>query len=391
MHCANGQAAFRQKGSTFQEPDELEFKFKCLESEVVVGNVFLRIFNQNPQWQLDDAEVFLGQLFHAIGSIDALQNVETMRVMLISVSQVLSHHRGLERVVVTADALGHLFSLLQLPTASVESLQSLALGALVLATANQQCIDPVCDIARLRLLGRCVKNSASQRAQVLNVFDNMISGSAKAVANVTMSGVVVYLLEMVTNNSQTREHRQIRALATQTLRLLKASSLSLKRKRDQQSKKQTDDPFMVLMLALFPPYVCAMLDRAPTEFVTFYDANTRNPDLIWDDLNRDAARSAIIKLVGTVDAIPPEGPDFQPSSVSTVDYSALNRLEQVGAVYVKMLNDHPTYRLHNTQRFLTEAVWKVQEWHRKPECANQTTEVMIAIKNVISNRTEWYV
>lgn len=410
-----------------EEPDVPQLEYQCLANEVRVGPVFLRLYIQHPEWPVVQPREFLQAIVGVLLRQPRVRPVPlATRITLLSIEQFSATHQGHESVLVTPDVLDALCWLLPGGEGASQAaaggdleelkpLQDVALNILLLATANKACVDAVCSVARLRSLLRCMDQSANQRHMVLTILEHMLSGSARAVAYLTGSGAAAYLLDLVTAVAGEpmpvglpAVDRATRALAAQVLRqantLLQAQSSKSSRAGTTvtsatgpvliessnngggaESAAGTASELQRIQSAIWPPYVCAMVLRAATEFVTFYDATLRNPDLIWDNANRAAARRAIAALVATARATPLQAPALEYSSLAAISYEQLNQLPQCGNVYYTLVPQYPQHPLHNVRLFLSSAMQRLATLHAPA----QVHELLHAVFVTLQQKLEW--
>jgi hypothetical protein len=407
-----------RSGAAGDEPDMPDFSYQCLADEVRVGSIFLRLYIQHPEWPIGKPREFLQALLTLLQRQPRTRPVSlATRITMLSVVQFCASHQGYEDLLVTPDALDCLFWLFpssgntaqREPDDDLKPLQDVALNVVVLATANKLCVDAVCNTARLRALLACIDNSSSQRMMVLSVLENMLAGSARAAPYLMASGAIAYLLEIVTMAVGAKSlDISTRALAVQVLRqatILYAKAVSSSSSPSSTSPSSPNvsasssistsstTDLQVLLGAIWPPYVCAMLQRAPTEFISFYDHDFYNPDLIWNNANRLAAKDMVQQLAQYARSLTIQAPAFDatPMLRQPVDYVTINGIAQCGNVYASLVPHFAQYPLHNVRWFISSAMQCLAAMVKDmAQQQNVIYELISAIYVTIQQKTEWY-
>lgn len=131
-----------------------EFKFSAHKDELIVGTIFVRIYNQQPMFQLEEPKKFavdlLGflngetQYLYSQISLDMpavvpSERIQSSEMALEALSNVIKHNRGVD-----IQCIGHfklLFSLLRLK--HCPKIQEMALLVLLNVSASSECIDDI--------------------------------------------------------------------------------------------------------------------------------------------------------------------------------------------------------------------------------------------------------
>jgi len=344
-----------------EEPDTLSFTFSAHQQELQIDGIFLRYYIQNPSWRLQNARSFVCKLLAEIEG--STQQTEKLTLILQSLYFVLTETQGLEKLIVSSEALDQFFVLL---SASETTLQSLVLNIFLHATANQACVDAICASNRLPQFVSFLRNGElEQRRILLEVVSNMVSCSARAVEGITTSGLILYLLHYVVSSSDEQ-------LCGQSLGVLKQT----------KSSSGLDTRFSDATKLFLPAYLVATLDR-PANFLHIFSKEIRSPNIVWDSKCRSAVQQHVSSTLS----------NFQSSNSKEWNYSSVQRLNFeelcgqtiVGGVYLDLYLDRPEARLHNPASFIDECMSTFSS-----SSDNQLqSKLLLALSNLLTHYSPW--
>ncbi|KAF8773592.1 DnaJ subfamily C member 13 like protein [Argiope bruennichi] len=271
-----------------------DFKFSAHASELIIGGIFVRVYNEQPTFPLENPKYFTLELLDYLSSqaqylysLMALQSSgvkqETNQTRLKSVEMALEALRNVVKnnPGVEMQCIGHfklLFSLLRLD--DCPRVQALAIDVIAGVTSNQECVNDIAAsdvLVYLLLVLHSFKNSASQTTVLETLLPLMSNG--KLVKDANTKGAVIYLLDLFCNATNP------------TIRELTAGLLG----------KMTSDkligPKLRITLSKFLPtlFLDAMKD-SPETAVHMFEGCQENPELIWNDESRENLCSVVQKL-----------------------------------------------------------------------------------------------
>lgn len=191
------------------------FKYSSLEKELVIGDIYVRIFNEMPSFPLEDPKAFCVKLLDFLGthaqylysilanpnafndqSKDKIKLVETA---IESLRNVIKHNDGVE-----AQCIGNfklLFMLLRFSSSSI--IQTLTLETLIIATANKACVGDIADngdvLVNLLLALHSFANGQHLALECLYA----LASNGKIVKDLIPTGGILYVLNIFVNGSNT--------------------------------------------------------------------------------------------------------------------------------------------------------------------------------------------
>ncbi|KAL3532412.1 hypothetical protein ACH5RR_005933 [Cinchona calisaya] len=367
------------------------FVYEALSKELFVGNVYLRVYNDQPDSVISEPEEFCVALvdfishllcnqpntvsdFHVSGSsiesselqIDATNGssngphssddslapsdgklvdkeeelVKNLQFGLTSLQHLLTSNPNLASVFSSKEKLFPLFECFSVPVASASNIPQLCLSVLARLTTHAPCMEAmVADGSRLLLLLQMLHSSPSCREGVLHVLYALASTPEHA-WTAAKHGGVVYILELLLPLQEEIPLQQ-RAAAASLLGKLVGQPMH--------------GPRVAITLARFlPDGLVSIIKDGPGEaVVSVLDQTTETPELVWtpamaasfsaqlatmaSDLYREQMKGRV------VDWDVPEQASGQ---------QEMRDEPQVGGIYVRLFLKDPKFPLRNPKRFL---------------------------------------
>ncbi|KAL7976783.1 hypothetical protein Chor_008732, partial [Crotalus horridus] len=339
-----------------------EFVFSDHAKELIVGEIFVRVYNEVPTFQLELPKAFAASLLDFIGSqaqylytlmaitqtgkVESNQHGERLRrveMALEALRNVIKHNPGSECV-----CIGHfklLFSLLRVHGAG--QVQQLALEVVNIVTSNQDCVNNIAEAMVLSNLLALLHSLPSSRQLVLETLYALTS-STKIVKEAMLKGALIYLLDMFCNST----HPQVRS---QTAELF--------------AKMTTDKlvgPKVRIILMKFLPgvFMDAMRDN-PEAAVHIFEGTHENPELIWNDNSREKVSTTVREMML----------EYLPEDFAVVYGEAEGELS-VGGVFLRIFIDQPAWVLRKPREFLIALLEKFTELLEKNNPHGETLETI---------------
>lgn len=368
------------------------FAYEALINELYVGNVYLRVYNDQPDFEISEPEVFcvslvdfIAHLVHnklsndsdvrtngssfetAVVEIAAVNDsfnehtssdssstlsdvkfdvkeemefVKNLQAGLISLQHLLTNRPNLASVFASKETLLPMFECFAVPVPSTSNISELCLSVLSRLTTYAPCLEAmVADGSSLLLLLQLLHTLPSCREGALHVLYALASTPELAWSTAKHGGVV-YILEVLLPLQEEIPLRQ------------RASAASLLGKLVGQPMH---GPRVAITLARFlPDGIVSIIRDGPGEaVVNALDQMTESPELVWtpamaaslsaqvatmaSDLYREQMKGRI------VDWDVPEQASDQPE---------IRDEPQVGGIYVRLFLKDPKFPLRNPKRFL---------------------------------------
>ncbi|KAK7330189.1 hypothetical protein VNO77_24376 [Canavalia gladiata] len=388
------QRAAQGPDGSYDIKDSHDFVYKALSRELFIGNVYLRVYNDQPDFEISEPEAFCVALIDFIsylihnqfvedadhniedtsnfiqtsehldtvvdGSVneqqvidnsnavseeqsvgkEELELIKNLRSALTSLQNLLTNNPNLASIFSNKEKLLPLFECFSVPEASNSNIPQLCLGVLSLLTAHAPCLQAmVADGSSLLLLLQMLHSSPSCREGSLHVLYALASTPELAWAAAKHGGVV-YILELLLPLKEEIPLQQ-RAMAASLLGKLVGQPMH--------------GPRVAITLARFLPdgLVSVIRDGPGEAVVVALEQTTETPELVWTPAMA-ASLSAQISTMASelyreqmkgrvVDWDVPEQASGQ---------QEMRDEPQVGGIYVRLFLKDPKFPLRNPKRFL---------------------------------------
>ncbi|PON73364.1 Coatomer beta subunit [Parasponia andersonii] len=383
------QRASQASDGSYDLKDSHGFMYKALSKELYVGNVYLRVYNDQPDFEISEPESFCvalvdfisyllhnqsavepnlsgsspetsehpndiadgsGNLSHpddsapvSVGQLaekEEFELVKNLKFALISLQNLLTSNPNLASIFSMKDKLLPLFECFSVPVAVESNIPRLCLSVLSLLTKHASCLEAmVADGSSLLLLLQMLHSSPSCREGALHVLYALASTAELAWAAAKHGGVV-YILELLLPLQEEIPLRQ-RAAAASLLGKLVGQPMH--------------GPRVAITLARFLPdgLVSVIRDGPGEAVVAAFEQTTETPELVWTPAMA-ASLSAQISTMASdlyreqmkgrvVDWDVPEQASGQ---------QEMRDEPQVGGIYVRLFLKDPKFPLRNPKRFL---------------------------------------
>ncbi|XP_074170185.1 dnaJ homolog subfamily C member 13 [Rhinolophus sinicus] len=352
-----------------------EFVYSDHAKELIVGEIFVRVYNEVPTFQLEVPKAFAASLLDYIGS--QAQYLHTF-MAITHAAKVQSEQHGdrLPRVEMALEALrnvikynpgseseciGHfklIFSLLRVHGAG--QVQQLALEVVNIVTSNQDCVNNIAESMVLSNLLALLHSLPSSRQLVLETLYALTS-STKIIKEAMAKGALIYLLDMFCNST----HPQVRAQTAELFAKMTADKLIGPKVR------------LTLMKFLPSVFMDAMRDN-PEAAVHIFEGTHENPELIWNDSSRDKVSTTVREMMLEHFKNQRDNPDVNwklPEDFTVVFGEAEGEVA-VGGVFLRIFIAQPTWVLRKPREFLIALLEKLTELLEKNNPHGETLETL---------------
>ncbi|KAJ8397415.1 hypothetical protein AAFF_G00439640 [Aldrovandia affinis] len=337
-----------------------EFVFSDHAKELIVGDIFVRVYNEQPTFTLEYPKVFAASLLDHVGS--QAQYLHTLLAMtqasqvesqlhaqrlnwaemaLEALRNVIKNNPGTE-----SECIGHfklLFSLLRVHGAG--KVQQLALEVVNIVTTNQDCVNNISEALVLSNLLVLLHSLPSSRQLVLETL-YALSSNTKVIKEAMAKGALIYMLDLFCNST----HPQVRS---QTAELF---------------AKMTSDklvgPKVRLTLMRFLPgvFMEAMRDNAEAA-VQIFEGTHENPELIWNDNSREAVSTTVREMMLEHFKQQRDNPDINwklPEEFTMAYGAGLDEMA-VGGVFLRIFIAQPGWVLRRPREFMVSLLETLTE------------------------------
>ena len=372
------------------------FVYSAHKDELVIGEIFVRIYNQQPMFQLFNAKEFTTALLDYIGSQAqylhsqlvlsnnqltndrpspkarlSKERLKNMEMSLQALCNVIKYNSGVETV-----CIGHfklLFSLLKLE--QLTQLQLMAINVISSVSNNQECVaDIACsEVLVYLLLVLQPLSNLQTNGKVSPTTDDLISfeqESAQQQKKVDaktkgdfinkQSAVLDTLLPLMANNKLVKEVLSKGAVIYLLDLFCYSTNGYVREKSAELLSKMSNDklvgPKVRILFSKFLPllFLDAMSD-SPEAAVNLFDAQQENPELIWNSSSRETVSKIVRKMA--IDLFNEQ--HTNPSSQFKLDGNfkvvnhELSKEITVSGVYLRLFVQNPSWVLRRPKEFLT--------------------------------------
>ncbi|XP_012235865.1 dnaJ homolog subfamily C member 13 isoform X2 [Linepithema humile] len=329
------------------EHDFSDFKYTAHADELVIGEIFVKVYNEQPVYPIENPKSFTINLLEflsssseyltslgsiALGKKDQ-EKLEHIVMALKALTNVIKNNPGIE-----LQCMGHfklLFGLLSCNTFKL--IQKSALEVISNVTKNQECVDDIAANEVVVHMLLCLHNLKECQLLALETLYALMS-STKIVKDALTKGAVVYILDLFCNSSNI----QIREAAAELLAKMSSDKLA--------------GPKVKLDLSKFLPRLFSEAIRdAPKQCVHMFETKHENPELIWDDDAKARVARIIAELKDEYHALQRRNPNAilkLPDTQTNIDIATNEPV--VGGVYLRLFIASPAWALRKPKEFLSE-------------------------------------
>ncbi|KAJ4953933.1 hypothetical protein NE237_030765 [Protea cynaroides] len=370
------------------------FAYEALSKELHVGNVYLRVYNDQPDFEISEPEAFCIALLdfisglvhnrygkdssgrtmsdnndvsvksseHQNGTVDGadtelqsldhtvsdaevagkedVELVKNLQIGLTSLQNLLTRNPNLASIFSTKEQLVPLFECFSLPVALESNISQLCLSVLSLLTTYAPCLEAmVADRESILLLFQMLHSAPACLEGALHILYALASTVELAWAAAKHGGVV-YILELLFP-LQEEVPLQQRAAAASLLGKLVGQPMH--------------GPRVAITLARFLPdgLVSAIRDGPGEAVVAALERTTETPELVWTPAMATSLSAQIATMASDLYSAQMKGRvvDWDvPEQAS--GQQEMRDEPQVGGIYVRLFLKDPKFPLRNPKRFL---------------------------------------
>ncbi|XWS17212.1 hypothetical protein CRYUN_Cryun33cG0048900 [Craigia yunnanensis] len=396
LKLVDQQRASQGPDGSYDLKDSHTFAYEALSKELFVGNVYLRVYNDQPDFEISEPEAFcvalidfIASLVHNQCSVDSdvqekLNNsnssltsdehqsdstgesvneqqvpddslaasdkklkdqednvlIKNLQFGLTSLQNLLTTFPNLASIFSTKEKLLPLFECFSVLVASESNIPQLCLNVLSLLTTYAPCLEAmVADGSSLLLLLQMLHSAPACREGALHVLYALASTPELAWAAAKHGGVV-YILELLLP-LQEEVPLQQRAAAASLLGKLVAQPMH--------------GPRVAITLARFLPdgLVSVIRDGPGEAVVSALEQNIETPELVWTPAMAASLSAQIATMVSDLYREQMKGRviDWDVPEQASAQQEMRDE-PQVGGIYVRLFLKDPKFPLRNPKRFL---------------------------------------
>ncbi|XP_063894399.1 dnaJ homolog subfamily C member 13 [Helicoverpa armigera] len=319
------------------------FTYTAHEGLVSVGGVYIDIYNEQPDFPIENPQQFILDLLKFIqeqtqGDMTT-ERVQHVTYALTALANVIIKNPGAE--IQCIGQFGLIFGMLS--ARPHPALQDAALRSVLAAGGSRECVE---DIAASSVLGHLLAllGDRPPRPDALAAMAALLANTA-LVREALNKGAVIYLLDLFCNSKlpETRE------AAVELLARMMADKLH--------------GPKVRLTISRYIPGVFAeaMRESGASNAVHMFDAQHEHPELVWTDDTRKRLASHIAQLRDRHQSDQLRTPNATFEDRETLERAAAGEQAWapagevvVDGVYLKLYLQNPHWNLRSPKRFLQE-------------------------------------
>lgn len=262
------------------------FEYSVHKGELKIGGIFIRIYNKQPTYQIENPKCFasdllkflseqyeyLNNLMNIAFSVTIEDRIKHSLMALEALANLIKNNTGVE-----IQCVGSFHLLFHFLNVSYTPIQKAALNVISIVTRSNECVN---DIASSEILGYLLLTiyTLQDQMQILDTLYSLMS-TTKIVKEALSKGAVIYLLDLFCNST----NGQVREACAGLLAKMCADKLV--------------GPKVRLALGAFLPpiFADAMRDSSETSVHMFESAH-EHPELIWDQEAKDRVCSVVARL-----------------------------------------------------------------------------------------------
>ncbi|XP_068224403.1 dnaJ homolog subfamily C member 13-like [Palaemon carinicauda] len=347
------------------------FEFDAHKDELVIGGVFIRIYNEQSTFPIQNPKDLTQELLQYIGGetqyVHSLLSISSASVSHPRLARVGDALRALVNVIknnpgVEMQCIGHfklLFSLLRLE--GCVAVQQSVLAVIEGVTGNADCVSDIAGSEVLVYLMLALHSPAlvPDRMMSLNILHALMSNT-KIVKEALNKGAVMYLLNIFcsSDDSDVRE---------------KTAELMGKMTCD----KLVGPRVRLILNKILPSALVDQMRDSPTTAVHMYEAQHENPELIWTDESRQKVSATVEKLVDEIHVQQRDDPNAVWKFPEDITLSSTSGEVVVGGVYLRLLVSSPTWVLRKPKQFVSDLLDALLDLFAKGGGDDDTLELVL--------------
>ncbi|XP_072378328.1 dnaJ homolog subfamily C member 13 [Diabrotica undecimpunctata] len=329
----------------FYNPNE--FKYSAHDGEHKIGDIFIKIYNEQPTYPIKDPKGFVIELLNYVKqqspdllnlvniafSVTIEDRLKYTVMTLEALTNVIRNNVGVE-----TQCIGHFRLLFGLLNVNYIPIQKGALNVISLVTRNNDCITDIATSEVLGYLLLVIYTLQDSQPQTLEALYALMA-TTKIVKEALNKGAVIYLLDLFCNST----NPNVRQTCAELLARMNLDKLV--------------GPKVRLALGAFlPPIFADAMRDNPEASVTMFESAHEHPELIWDQDAKDNVCKVVARFRREHQTEQSCNPSIQwkmPDTNGLTNLATPNEVV-VGGVYLRIFIANPSWNLRKPKEFLTE-------------------------------------
>ncbi|XP_062518532.1 LOW QUALITY PROTEIN: dnaJ homolog subfamily C member 13-like [Corticium candelabrum] len=329
------------------------FEFTVHKDELLVGEIFVRVYNEQPTFVLENSNKFITDLLNFLGSqAEYLHSLMALTASDVDTSKTGQNASRLKNSQLAMEALrncirnnpgselqclGHfklIFSLLRMGGA--QKLQLLALEVISAVTGNKRCVSNIAEANVLTYLLLTLHTFPQGRTVGLEIL-HALTSHTQIVKEALNKGALIYLLDIFCNST----NPGVRESAATLFAKMIADKLLGPKVR------------LILNKFLPPIFMDAMQDN-PEASVHMFETAQENPELVWNDEAREKVQNVVKRMKLSHYEAQKDNPDtlWKLPHDFLVVYADVEGQIIIGGVILKLFIQQPSWALRRPKEFV---------------------------------------
>ncbi|CAG9764959.1 unnamed protein product [Ceutorhynchus assimilis] len=323
------------------------FEFSAQKNELVIGGIFVKIYNDQPTFQIQNPKnlvialleylhnqfEFLKNLANIAYSVSKDNKLNHTSMALRALTNVILHNPGVE-----LQCIGHFRLIFNLLVVNNVPIQTETLNVISVVTRNNECINDIAGSAVLSFLLLSIYTLLESHLQILEVLSALVTNT-KIVKEALNKGAVLYLLNLFCNSS----NPQVRQSAAELL-----ARMTLDKLVGPKIKIATE--------VFLPPIFLDAMRDSPETSMNMLESTHEHPELIWNEDAKNRVCSVISRLTDEHYNEQCTNPSIQwkkPEGTGLANITSPNEVI-IGGVYLRLFIENPAWTLRKPKEFLSE-------------------------------------
>lgn len=257
-----------EDGYSMAELDMSSFQYSRHKGEITIGDVYIRIYNEQPSYLLKNPKGFTIDLLEYITKKKYKSKEKDLCLALQSLYHVINNHPSVEM-----QCIGHfklLFSLLL-----QENVAEPALNVVHIVTRCLECVQDISSIDVLPYLLLALYSLQEQQMIILDTLYALVTVT-KMVKEMLSRGGILYLIDLFCNSTRGEIRERIAELIARMC-----------------SDKLAGPPVRLAFQRFLPAVFLDTMRESPLSCVNLFEGQYDNPELVWNNEFRQTVATSI--------------------------------------------------------------------------------------------------
>jgi DnaJ family protein C protein 13 len=329
------------------------FEYTVHKDELVIGDIFVRVYNEQPSFVLEESSRFITDVLNFLGSqAEYLHSLMALTASDVDTSKTGQNASRLQNSQIALEALrnclrnnpgselqciGHfklIFSLLRMGGA--QRLQMLSLEVISAVTGNKKCVSNIAEANVLTYLLLTLHSFPQGRSVALDIL-HALTSNTQIVKEALNKGALIYLLDIFCNSTNPAVRESSAGLFAKMI-----------------SDKLLGPKVRLILNKFLPPIFMDAMQDNPEASVHMFESAQENPELVWNDEAREKVQNVVKKMKLSHYEAQKDNPDtlWKLPHDFLVVYTDVEGQIIIGGVILKLFIQQPSWALRRPKEFV---------------------------------------